>query len=113
MAKTSLKVKQQNSLEAGELCRERDITVFGIGTEIMDPDQRQMMKDTVEGTGGTFYYGEDKDIVDNIVEDIRKQIATLDDTQYEIIEYDTPETPFRLLLLTLSLMLLVAFILKV
>ena len=99
--------------EAGELCRERDITVFGIGTEIMDPDQRQMMKDTVEGTGGTFYYGEDKDIVDNIVEDIRKQIATLDDTQYEIIEYDTPETPFRLLLLTLSLMLLVAFILKV
>lgn len=99
--------------EAGELCQERDITVFGVGTEKMDPDQRQMMKDTVEGTGGTFYYGEDKDIVENIVEDIRRQIATLDDTQYEIIEYDTPETPFRLLLLTLSLMLLVAFILKV
>jgi hypothetical protein len=99
--------------EAGELCQERDITVFGVGTEKMDPDQRQMMKDTVEGTGGTFYYGEDKDIVENIVDDIRRQIATLDDTQYEIIEYDTPETPFRLLLLTLSLMLLVAFILKV
>lgn len=99
--------------EAGELCQERDITVFGVGTEKMDPDQRQMMKDTVEGTGGSFYYGEDRDIVDNIVQDIRKQIATLDDTQYEIIEYDTPEVPFRLLMLTLSLMLLVAFILKV
>ena len=99
--------------EAGELCKERDITVFGIGTEKMDPDQRQMMKDSVEVTGGTFYYGEDRDIVENIVDDIRRQIATLDDTQYEIIEYDTPELPFKLLLLSMSLMLLVAFILKV
>ena len=99
--------------EAGDLCKERDITVFGIGTEKMDPDQRQMMKDAVEVTGGTFYYGEDRDIVENIVDDIRRQIATLDDTQYEIIEYDTPELPFRLLLLSMSLMLLVAFILKV
>jgi hypothetical protein len=99
--------------DAGKLCEERDITVFGVGTEIMDPDQRQMMKDTVEGTGGTFYYGEDDDIVENIVDDIRRQIATLDDTQYEIVEYDMPEKPFRLLLFSLSLMLLVAFILKV
>lgn len=99
--------------EAGEMCQERDITVFGVGTEIMDPDQRQMMKDTVEGTGGKFYYGEDKDMVENIVDDIRAQIATLDDTQYEIVENELPQTPFRLLMLTLSLMLLVAFILKV
>lgn len=99
--------------EAGEMCQARDITVFGVGTEIMDPDQRQMMKDTVEGTGGKFYYGEDKDMVENIVDDIRAQIATLDDTQYEIVENELPQTPFRLLMLTLSLMLLVAFILKV
>ncbi len=99
--------------EAGEMCQERDITAFGVGTEIMDPDQRQMMKDTVEGTGGKFYYGEDRNMVENIVDDIRAQIATLDDTQYEIVENEMPQTPFRLLLLTLSLMLLVAFILKV
>ena len=99
--------------EAGEMCQERDITVFGVGTEQMESSQRQMMKETVEGTGGTFYYGEDKDMVENIVADIRKQIATLDDTQYEIVENELPETPFRLLVLSLSLMLLVAFILKV
>ena len=99
--------------EAGELCQERDITVFGVGTENMVDADRQMMKDSVEVTGGTLYYGEDRDIVENIVDDIRRQIATLDDTQYEIIEYDTPELPFRLLLLSMSLMLLVAFILKV
>ena len=95
------------------MCQERDITVFGVGTEQMESSQRQMMKETVEGTGGTFYYGEDKDMVENIVADIRKQIATLDDTQYEIVENELPETPFRLLVLSLSLMLLVAFILKV
>ena len=99
--------------EAGEMCQQRDITVFGVGTEIMDPEQRQMMKDTVEGTGGKFYYGEDRDMVENIVDDIRAQIATLDDTQYEIVENELPEKSFRLLVLTLSLMLLVAFILKV
>lgn len=99
--------------EAGEMCQQRDITVFGVGTEIMDPEQRQMMKDTVEGTGGKFYYGEDSDMVENIVDDIRAQIATLDDTQYEIVENELPEKSFRLLVLTLSLMLLVAFILKV
>ena len=93
--------------------RNRNITVFGVGTEIMDPDQRQMMKDTVEGTGGKFYYGEDRDMVENIVDDIRAQIATLDDTQYEIVENEMPQKTFPLLLLTLSLMLLVAFILKV
>ncbi len=99
--------------EAGEMCQQRDITVFGVGTEIMDPEQRQMMKDTVEGTGGKFYYGEDRDMVENIVDDIRAQIATLDDTQYEIVENELPEKSFRLLVFTLSLMLLVAFILKV
>lgn len=99
--------------EAGVMCQERDITVFGVGTEIMDPDQRQMMKDTVEGTGGKFYYGEDRDMVENIVDDIRAQIATLDDTQYEIVENEMPQKSFGLLLFTLSLMLLVAFILKV
>lgn len=99
--------------EAGEMCQQRDITVFGVGTEIMDPEQRQMMKDTVEGTGGKFYYGEDRDMVENIVDDIRAQIATLDDTQYEIVENELPEKSFRLLVFTLALMLLVAFILKV
>ena len=99
--------------EAGDMCSERDIIVFGVGTETMVDADRAMMKSVVEGTGGTFYYGEDDDIVDNIVDDIRAQIATLDETRYEIIETETPEKTFRLLLLSLSLMLLLAFILKV
>lgn len=99
--------------EAGEMCQERDITVFGIGTEIMADPDKAMMKRVVEDTGGTFYYGEDRDIVGNIVDDIRSQMATLDDTRYEIIETEMPEKAFGLLLFSISLMLLLAFILKV
>lgn len=99
--------------EAGDWAVERGITIFGIGTEMMRDSDRQMMKDTVEKTGGAFWYGEDSDVVDDIVENLKKQMATLDDTQYEIIENELPETTFRWLLLTLSLMLLCAFILKV
>ena len=99
--------------EAGEWAKERNITVFGIGTEMMLDADRKMMKETVENTGGTFWYGEDKDVVDDIVANLRKQMATLDDTQYEIIENEIPEATFRMLLLSISLMLLCAFILKV
>lgn len=99
--------------EAGQMCQDRDITVFGVGTEKMAAADRAMMKQVVEDTGGVFYYGEDRDIVSNIVEDIRAQIATLDDTRYEIIETEMPNKPFLLLLLSISLMLLLAFILKV
>ena len=99
--------------EAGQMCQDRDITVFGVGTEKMAAADKAMMKQVVEDTGGTFYYGEDRDIVDNIVDDIRAQIATLDDTRYEIIETEMPTKPFLLLLFSISLMLLLAFILKV
>jgi len=99
--------------EAGQMCQDRDIIVYGIGTEKMASADRAMMKEVVEDTGGTFYYGEDDDIVENIVAEIRQQMATLDDTQYEIIEYETPEVPFKYLLLSLCLTLLLAFILKV
>lgn len=99
--------------EAGQMCQDRDIIVYGIGTEKMASADRAMMKEVVEDTGGTFYYGEDDDIVENIVAEIRQQMATLDDTQYEVIEYETPEVPFKYLLLSLCLTLLLAFILKV
>jgi len=99
--------------EAGDWAKERGITVFGIGTEMMRDGDRQMMKETVEKTGGSFWYGEDKDVVNDIVGNLKKQMATLDDTQYEIIENELPEKPFCFLLLSISLMLLCAFVLKV
>ena len=99
--------------EAGQMCQDRDIVVFGVGTEKMVDADRKMMQETVEGTGGSFWYGEDNDVVADIVANLRKQMATLDDTQYEIIENELPEKPFAILLASLALMLLLAFVLKV
>ena len=99
--------------EAGDMCSARNIIVYGIGTEDMRDADRKEMKSTVESTGGTFFYGEDPKVVEGIVAEIRSQLATLDETQYEIVETELPETPFKLLLFSLSMMLLLAFILKV
>ena len=99
--------------EAGDLCNKRNIIVYGIGTEDMRDVDRKEMKETVESTGGSFFYGEDSKVVEGIVAEIRSQLATLDETQYEIVETELPETPFKLLLFSLSMMLLLAFILKV
>ncbi len=99
--------------EAGQMCRDRGIIVYGIGTEVMDPGPKQMMKDTVEYTGGEFFFGEDPVVVGNIVTNIQEQVATLDETHYEIIETDIPETPFKFLLIAIIAMILLAFVLKV
>ena len=99
--------------EAGELAKEKGVTVYGVGTEIMTASDRQMMKETVEATGGQFWYGEDDAVVGDIVNNLKKEMATLDDTQYEIVENEIPETPLKILLLSLALTLLLAFILKV
>ncbi|MCR4688158.1 MAG: hypothetical protein K5745_01255 [Saccharofermentans sp.] len=99
--------------QAGQMCKDNGIIVYGIGTEVMDPDQKQMMEDTVIFTGGEFFYGEDPVVVEGIVDDISEQVATLDETHYEIIETDVPETPFKFLLAAIIAMILLAFILKV
>lgn len=99
--------------EAGDMCSTRNILVYGIGTEEMRDIDRKEMKETVEGTGGQFFYGEDPKVVEGIVGEIRKSLATIDETQYEIVETELPETPFKLLLFSISMMLLLAFVLKV
>ena len=95
------------------MCSTRNILVYGIGTEEMRDIDRKEMKETVEGTGGQFFYGEDPKVVEGIVGEIRKSLATIDETQYEIVETELPETPFMVLLFSISMMLLLAFILKV
>lgn len=99
--------------EAGDMCSARNILVYGIGTEEMRDIDRKEMKETVEGTGGQFFYGEDPKVVEGIVGEIKKSLATIDETQYEIVETELPETPFKLLLFSISMMLLLAFVLKV
>ncbi len=99
--------------EAGEMCKEKGIIVYGIGTEYMYTADRNEMQAAVECTGGEFFYGESKTAVRDIVSEIEDQVESLDDVEYEITETDQPEIPFLLLLLSISAMMLLAFITKV
>ena len=99
--------------QAGKMCEEKGIIVYGIGTEYMNNGDRNEMKQTVEGTGGKFFYGESDSAVRDIVSEIEDQVETVDDVQYEITETDKPEIPYFLLLMSVAAMILLAFITKV
>ena len=99
--------------EAGQLCVDRGITVYGIGTEQMYPYDKAMMRDAVEMTGGEFYYGEDSRVVSNIIDNIQEHVASLDTIEYEISETVTPEIPFIILLISMACMILLQWLCKV
>jgi hypothetical protein len=99
--------------DAGKICEEKNIIVYGIGTEYMYSGDLKEMKKTVEDTGGEFFYGESNTAVRDIVSAIEDQVETLDDATYEITEVDQPEMPFYLLLTTIAAMILLAFVTKV
>ena len=99
--------------EAAQLCVDRGITVYGIGTEEMYSSDKRMMKNAVELTGGQFYYGEDSRVVSNIIENIQAHVATMDTVEYEISEHITPEIPFMILLISMACMILLEWLCKV
>lgn len=99
--------------EAGQLCVDRGITVYGIGTEQMYTSDKRMMRDAVEMTGGEFYYGEDSRVVGRIVDKIRDHVATLDTVEYEVSEKCTPEIPFIFLVISIACMILLEWLCKV
>lgn len=99
--------------QAGQLCVDRGITVYGIGTEQMYPSDKTMMRNTVEMTGGEFYYGEDSRVVSNIIDNIQEHVASLDTIEYEISETVTPEIPFIILLISMACMILLQWLCKV
>lgn len=99
--------------DAAQLCVDRGITVYGIGTEQMYPADKRMMKNAVELTGGEFYYGEDSRVVSDIIENIQEHVATMDTVEYEISEHITPEIPFMILLISMAFMILLEWLCKV
>ena len=99
--------------EAAQLCVDRGIIVYGIGTEQMYSSDKRMMKNAVELTGGEFYYGKSEHVVNNIVDNILEQVATLDTVEYEMRENVTPQIPFIILVISMACMILLEWLCKV
>lgn len=62
---------------AADLCVDKKVTVYGIGTNNMSDDNMENMKSAVNKTGGKFYVQEESGTMDGIVDDISKQAKSL------------------------------------
>lgn len=63
--------------DAAKICKKRDITVYGIGTQGMTRDNMAEMKKSVELTGGKFYLEESSSTFSNITKEIESKSASL------------------------------------
>lgn len=98
--------------EAASLCADNKIIVFGIGTKEMTSDNSKSMESAVRTTGGSFYIEEESGTVKSIINDINKQEKSLIKGNKELIKTDIITIPFIILMISISLMYMLASIIK-
>lgn len=98
--------------EAADICKENNVTVFGIGTKEMTEANKQSMQDAVLNTGGAFYLEEESGTFAQIVSEIEKKSKSLIKGSTEIREIELVEIPFILLLFSVMAMIVLTKIIK-
>ncbi|MBP3324979.1 MAG: hypothetical protein J6L77_00990 [Coprococcus sp.] len=98
--------------EAADICKENNVTVFGIGTKEMTEANKQSMQDAVLYTGGAFYLEEESGTFAQIVSEIEKKSKSLIKGSTEIQEIELVEIPFILLLFSVMAMIVLTKIIK-
>lgn len=88
--------------DAGEFCKSKKISVFGIGIQSMMEQYYNEMKAVVENTGGKMYIGEEPTAVDDIVSDIEKISDSRMKGEVETRAIELVRIPFILLLIAVS-----------
>ena len=94
--------------EAAELCKEKEITVYGVGTKEMAGADRDEMKSAVERTGGKFFLEGSSGTFQSIVTEIENKSAGLIKGNSYVKEIDFPRKPFVALLMSCCCMLFVS-----
>lgn len=92
--------------QAASLCKENNITVYGIGTSEMLDKDKETMKAAMIKTGGKFYLQEESGTVSDIVENIEKEGKSLVKGKKEIQEIPMVEAPAILLFSSVFVMFL-------
>lgn len=87
--------------DAGQLAKEKKITVFGIGPDIIRDKDKDDFEKAVKKTGGKYYTSEASTTVSKIVEDIEKTGKSLVLGQKEVRKVDKPLIPFVILIISL------------
>lgn len=91
--------------EAADICVSNNVTVYGVGTKEMTPENKESMKNAVEKTGGKFYLEEEAGSFGEIVSSIEKLSKNL--VKVRMVDVETPELlyPFVLMLVLFAGML--------
>ena len=91
--------------EAADICVSNNVTVYGVGTKEMTPENKESMKNAVEKTGGKFYLEEESGSFGEIVSSIEKLSKNL--VKVRMVDVETPELlyPFVLMLVLFAGML--------
>lgn len=90
--------------EAADLARNNNITVFGIGPEAIEEDEKEDLKKAVEKTGGTYYTESFSSTVSNIVSNIEQKGKSLIKGKKEVRKIDKPQIPFIMLMISLFIL---------
>ena len=91
--------------EAADICVSNNVTVYGVGTKEMTPENKESMKNAVVKTGGKFYLEEESGSFGEIVSSIEKLSKNL--VKVRMVDVETPELlyPFVLMLVLFAGML--------
>lgn len=79
--------------QAATLCKEKDVTVYGIGTTEMYDKDKETMEAAMIKTGGKFYLQEEAGTVFDIVKNIEKEGKSLVKGKKEVREIPLIEVP--------------------
>ena len=90
--------------EAGQISKNKNITVFGITPDFISNEDKIELKDAVENTGGKLYTSDSKTTVSDIVKNIEQTGKSLIKNKKEIRKIDKPEIPFILLVLSITIL---------
>ena len=83
--------------EAANICVSNNVTVYGVGTKEMTPENKKSMKNAVEKTGGKFYLEEESGSFGEIVSSIEKLSKNL--VKVRMVDVETPELLYSFVLM--------------
>lgn len=90
--------------EAAELCKSKDVYVYGIGTDTMTKKEKREMREAVELTGGKFYIQGQSGTCASIIKDIERDTKGFVEELEIVNETEIVEIPFMILLALITTM---------
>lgn len=99
--------------EAASLCKENNITVYGVGTKEMYTEDAQEMKAAMEQTGGKFYLEGNSGSFKDIVQEIQKKSQNLVKGHHQVRETEHPEGAFVVLLISMISFVIITKLMKI